>query len=274
MIYFILFSYYPLVRGFIMSIQEFRLIGNTPFIGLDNYWVVLKDPVFWRVVQNTVVIGLGILIAGFFAPIIVALSLNEVMQTWFKKLTQMVIYLPHLFSWVVVAGIWIFLLSPDGGLVNTILMALGLDMPIHFLAEAGYARWVMVFTATWKEMGFICILYLASIVAINPALYEAARMDGVNRWQMVRFITIPQLYPTMKVVLMLSVLSILRIFDQIFIMKNPAIARSVDVIMVYTYEKGILDFKMGVATAASFLVIFATIILTFIVRAIIRYDEG
>jgi putative aldouronate transport system permease protein len=257
-----------------MSIQEFRLIGNTPFNGLDNYIVVLQDPIFWRTVVNTVVIGLGILVAGFFAPIIVALSLNEVMKTWFKKLTQMVIYLPHLFSWVVVAGIWIFLLSPDGGLVNILLQGLGLEQPIHFLADEKYAKWVMVFTATWKEMGFICILYLASIVSINPALYEAARMDGVNRWQMVRFITIPQLYPTMKVVLMLSVLSILRIFDQIFIMKNPAIARSVDVIMVYTYEKGILDFKMGVATAASFLVIFATIILTFIVRAIIRYDEG
>ncbi|WP_262679869.1 ABC transporter permease subunit [Paenibacillus sp. J5C2022] len=273
MLYFLIFTYYPLIRGFIMSLQQFRLIGDTPFVGLDNYMKVLKDPVFYDVFLNTIVIGGGILIAGFIAPIVIALLLNEIAQKALKKWIQMVIYLPHLFSWVVIGGIWIFMLSPDGGLVNEVLLALGKESPIPFLSSETYARGVMIASATWKEMGYTCILFLAAIVAINPSLYEAARMDGANRWQLVRYVTLPGLYSTMKVVLLLNMMSVLRMFDQIFIMKNPAIAKYVDVIMVYTYEKGIMEFNMGVATAASFVVIALTFILTMITRLVVRYDN-
>ncbi|CAG7642345.1 putative multiple-sugar transport system permease YteP [Paenibacillus solanacearum] len=272
--YFCLFSFYPLIRGFIISFQNFRLIGNRPFVGFDNYAAVLRDTAFWDAFQNTLVIGVGSLVIGFVAPIVLALSLNEVMSTWFKKVTQMVVYLPHLFSWVVVGGMWIMMLSPDTGIVNQILLALGADKPIGFMSSSYYARGVMILTSVWKEMGFTCILYLAAIVSINPALYEAAKIDGASRWQAVRYITLPSLVSTMKVVVMLNVLSILRMFDQIFVMRNGAIARQVDVIMMYTYQKGILEFKIGLATAAGFLVIFATLIITFVTRFLIRYDEG
>ncbi|OXM87615.1 ABC transporter permease subunit [Paenibacillus rigui] len=274
MAYFAIFSYYPLVRGLTISFQEFRLIGNRPFIGLQNYSTVLKDSSFWHVLENTLLLGGGTLIIGFVMPILLALSLNEVFSTWFKKVTQMVVYLPHLFSWVVVGGMWILMLSPDTGIVNQILKLLGAAKPIAFMSTESYARWVMILTSVWKEMGFTCILYLAAIVSINPALYEAARIDGANRWQLVRFVTLPSLVTTMKVVIMLNVLGILRMFDQIFVMRNGAIAKSVDVLMMYTYQKGILEFKIGLATAAGFLVILATLIITFITRAIIRYDEG
>ncbi|MEK3725381.1 ABC transporter permease subunit [Paenibacillus sp. FSL H8-0034] len=272
--YFLLFSYYPLVRGFIISFQNFRLIGNRPFVGFDNYLFVLKDPTFWTAFQNTLVIGGFTLAIGFIMPIILALSLNEVLSVWFKKLTQMIVYLPHLFSWVVVGGMWIMLLSPDTGIVNQILQLLGSAKPISFMSSTIYARSIMVFTAVWKDMGFIVILYLASIVSINPSLYEAARIDGANRWQLVRFVTLPSLASTMKVVIMLNVLSALRMFDQIIVMRNGAIASKVDVIMMYTFQKGILEFNIGTATAAGFIVIFATLILTFITRLIIRYDDG
>ncbi|MCY9662158.1 ABC transporter permease subunit [Paenibacillus chondroitinus] len=274
MAYFLVFSYYPLVRGFIISFQEFRLIGNRPFIGFDNYITVLKDHAFWEMLQNTLLLGGGMLVIGFIMPILLALSLNEILQAWFKKVVQMIVYIPHLFSWVVVGGMWILMLSPDTGIVNAILKLVGVAKPITFMASADSARWVMVLTSVWKEMGFICILYLATIVAINPALYEAARMDGANRWQLVRYVTLPSLVSTMKVVIMLNVLSILRIFDQIIVMRNGAIAKKVDVIMMYTYQKGILEFKVGLATSAGFLVIFATLLITFVTRAIIRYDEG
>lgn len=272
--YFLIFSYYPLVRGFIISFQNFRLIGNRPFVGLENYMTVLKDPSFWDTFQNTLLIGGGSLLAGFVMPILLALSLNEVLFTWYKKLTQMVVYLPHLFSWVVVGGMWILMLSPDTGIVNQLMKAFGAAKPISFMSDETYARGIMIFTSVWKEMGFTCILYLASIVAINPSLYEAARIDGANRWQQVRFITLPQLVSTMKVVIMLNVLGVLRMFDQIVVMRNGAIARKVDVIMMYTYQKGILEFKVGTASAAGFLIILATLILTFVTRAVIRYDEG
>lgn len=274
MAYFLVFSYYPLVRGFIISFQEFRLIGNRPFIGFDNYITVLKDHTFWEMLQNTLLLGGGMLVIGFIMPILLALSLNEILQAWFKKVVQMIVYIPHLFSWVVVGGMWILMLSPDTGIVNAILKLVGAERPIAFMSSADSARWVMVLTSVWKEMGFICILYLATIVAINPALYEAARIDGANRWQLVRYVTLPSLVSTMKVVIMLNVLSILRIFDQIIVMRNGAIAKKVDVIMMYTYQKGILEFKVGLATSAGFLVIFATLLITFVTRAIIRYDEG
>jgi putative aldouronate transport system permease protein len=270
-IYFFIFSFYPLIRGFIISLQEFRLIGERPFIWFENYVTVLNDPMFWQALKNTIFIGGGILSIGFIAPIMVAISLNEVLKVVFKKFTQTIIYLPHLFSWVVVGGIWIFILSPDGGLVNEIFNWFGLE-PVHFLAKEDFARPIMVLSAVWKDMGYNCIIYLAAIVAINPTLYEAARIDGATKWQEIKHVTIPQLIPTMKVVLLLNMMGILRIFDQIFIFSNPAIAREVEVLMVYAYEKGILEFKMGIATAAAFLVIFTTLLLVMITRKVIRYD--
>ncbi len=272
--YFAVMAYYPLLQGFVMSMQKFRLIGDRPFIGLDNYDAVWSDPAFWQSVTNTFWVGGGTLLLGFAAPLIAALSLNEVLHSGFKKATQMIIYLPHLFSWVIVGGVWIFILSPDGGLVNELLKLVGQDQPIAFFAKESYGRWIMILSATWKEMGFTCVIYLAAIVSINPALYEAARIDGANRFQQLLRITLPQLAGTMKVVLLLGLLGVVRVFDQIFVMKNPAIASKVDVLMIYTYEKGILQFNMGVASAASFLVVLLTLILTFAVRYAVRFDKG
>lgn len=271
--YFIIFSFYPLVRGFIISFQKYRLIGDRPFVGFDNYLGVLKDPVFWDVFQNTIVIGAGIFVINFFLPLVLALSLNEVASVWFKKVTQMIVYLPHLFSWVIVGGMWILMLSPDTGIVNQIIQLFGAH-PVGFLSSERFARIVMILTSGWKEMGYTCILYLAAIVNINPSLYEAASIDGANRWQKVCNVTIPQLASTMKMVVMLSVLGILRMFDQILVMRNGAIASKVDVVMMYTYQKGILEFNIGPATAAGFLIILATLAISFVTRAVIRYDEG
>ncbi|MGY5343934.1 ABC transporter permease subunit [Paenibacillus glucanolyticus] len=271
--YFLIFSFYPLARGLVISFQDYRLIGDRPFIGFDNYGSVLKDPAFWDVSRNTLVIGGGIFVINFILPLILALSLNEVASVWFKKMTQMIVYLPHLFSWVVVGGMWILLLSPDTGIVNQIIQLFG-GQSVSFLSSDRYARTVMILTSGWKEMGYTCILYLAAIVNINPSLYEAASMDGASRWQKVRYVTLPMLKSTMKVVIMLNILGILRMFDQIFVMSNGAIANKVDVIMMYTYQKGILEFSIGPATAAGFLVIMATFMLTYATRAVIRYDEG
>jgi putative aldouronate transport system permease protein len=271
--YFLIFSFYPLARGLVISFQDYRLIGDRPFIGFDNYGSVLKDPAFWDVSRNTLVIGGGIFVINFILPLILALSLNEVTSVWFKKMTQMIVYLPHLFSWVVVGGMWILLLSPDTGIVNQIIQLFG-GQSVGFLSSDRYARTVMILTSGWKEMGYTCILYLAAIVNINPSLYEAASMDGASRWQKVRYVTLPMLKSTMKVVIMLNILGILRMFDQIFVMSNGAIANKVDVIMMYTYQKGILEFSIGPATAAGFLVIMATFMLTYATRAVIRYDEG
>src|SRR5690349_6391773 len=270
-IYFLIFAYYPLLRGFIISLQDYRLIGNRPFVGLDNYLAVVRDPTFWQVVQNTLIISSGILIVGFFVPIAVALALNEVLVAAFKKFAQMIVYLPHLFSWVEVGGIWIYLLSPDRGIVNAFIQLAGGD-PVSFLSRGDLARPIMILLPVWKDRAFNAILYLAAIVGISPNLYEAARIDGAGRWQQMRFVTLPQLVPTMKVVLLLSLMGVLRIFDEIYLLRNGAIQRDIDVVMTYVYDKGILQFKLGFATAATFLVILGTIVLVAVARKATRFD--
>lgn len=272
-LFFLVFLYFPLVRGFMISLQEFRMIGDRPFVGLEQYRQVLSDPVFWRVLGNTLAIGAGQLAFGFVLSLLAALSLGELLNPLFKKFSQLVLYMPHLFSWVIVGGIWIFLLSPDGGMVNELLMRLGGEGNVHFLASEKYAKWIIIFTSVWKEMGYTCIIYLAAMTLINPSLYEAARIDGAGRWKQILQITLPQLVPTMKMVVILQVLAVLRMFDQIMVMRNPAIYREVDVLMTYVYELGIQQFHMDLASAASFLVIFATLLLTLLFRRVVSFDK-
>lgn len=262
--YFAVFVYYPLYEGIIASFQKFNLLGNRPWIGWENYSTAWNDPAFWQVVRNTLLIGGGILILGFLPPIIVALSLNELRLSLFKKFTQTAVYLPHLFSWVVIGGIWIYLLSPRGGLVNEILELFGAD-PVRFLTNATWARFTMILVPIWKDMGYAAIIYLASITAINPSLYEAARIDGASRFQQAYQITLPLLKPTMKVVLMLNVLGLLRIFDQIYVMRNPVVQRKIDVLMTFVYDKGIQQYDVGYASAISVMVLLATLALTAVV---------
>lgn len=271
-VYFLIFLYFPLVRGFTISLQEFRMIGERPFVGLEQYKAVLGDPFFWQALKNTLWIGAGQLAFGFAASLLAALSLGEVLNPLFKKFNQMVLYIPHLFSWVIVGGIWIVLLSPDGGMVNELLKLAGVEQPVHFLAEERYARWIMIGTSVWKEMGYTCIIYLAAMTLINPSLYEAARLDGAGRLKQLWYVTLPQLVPTMKTVFVLQLLGVLRMFDQLIVMRNPAIYREVDVLMTYVYEQGIQQFQMDIASAASFLIIAATLVLTLIFSRVSRYD--
>lgn len=271
-VYFALFVYYPLVEGVIASFQEFRLLGNRPWVGVDNYQVAWNDSHFWQIVRNTLFIGGGILIVGFLPPIIVAVSLNELINVRFKKFAQTVVYLPHLFSWVVIGGMWIYLLSPGGGLVNE-LLALVDAGPVRFLTNSGWARSLMILLPIWKDVGFAAIIYLAAITTINPVLYEAARIDGASRFQQIYQITIPLLAPTMKVVLMLNILGLLRIFDQIYVLRNGVVQRQVDVLMTYVYDTGILQYEVGLASAVSVMVLIATLGLTAIVWTVTGFGK-
>lgn len=262
--YFLIFVYYPLYQGAASSFQEFKLLGTAEWIGTENYLEVWKDGTFWQVVKNTLLIGGGILVFGFFPPIMVALALNEAATLLFKKLAQTTVYLPHLFSWVVIGGMWIFLLSPGGGLVNELLALINVG-PVRFLTNTTWARATMIGLPIWKDMGYAAIIYLASITSINPSLYEAARIDGASRFQQMYQITLPLLKPTMKVVFMLNILGLLRIFDQIFVMRNPVVQGGIDVIMTYVYDMGIQRYELGFASAISVMVLLTTLLLTAIV---------
>jgi putative aldouronate transport system permease protein len=270
--YFAVFVYYPLYQGVVSSLEDFRLLGGSTYVGTDNYVAVWNDPKFWQVVRNTLLIGGGIIIFGFFPPIMVALALNEVSHLLFKKFAQTVVYLPHLFSWVVIGGMWIYLLSTSGGLVNELLALIDVG-PVRFLTNTNWARTMMIGLPIWKDMGYAAIIYLASITSISPTLYEAARIDGASRFQQMYQITLPLLTSTMKVVFMLNILGLLRIFDQIYVMRNGVVQSRVDVIMTYVYDLGIQKYEVGLASAISVMVLVTTLVMTAIVWRVTGFGQ-
>jgi putative aldouronate transport system permease protein len=270
-VYFIVFTYYPLVHSVLISMQDFKLIGNRPFIGFENYRNVLVDPNFWADFRNTLFLGISILLIGFVAPIIIALSLNELLSQWLKRSIQMVIYLPHLFSWAVVGGLWIELLNPDGGLINAVLNAFGISS-IQFMSDPNVARWVIILVSVWKEFGFNSVIYLAALAGINPELYASAKVDGANRWQETWYVTIPGLARTMQIVGLLSIMGVLRMFDQIYVMRNAVIQPKVDVLMTYVYDQG-SQMNIGQATASALIILVFTLLLTVFTQRLVKYDS-
>lgn len=270
--YFVVFSLYPVIQGLYISTQQVLLLGGGVFVGLENYRSVLQDPMFWQATWNTLLLGIGTIALGVLVPLIVSIALHELPFAPLRKLTQTVIYTPHLFSWVVVGGIWIQVLSPDGGLANELLKMLG-GTAVHFLADTVWVRPVLVLLATWKSMGYNAVIYYAAISSLDPVLYEAATVDGATRWQKITKLTLPLLRPTVGVVFLLSTTGALRMFDQVFILRNPATSRTIDVLMTYVYDRGMLEFNLGESTAASFLIVIAGLGLLGVLRKAMDVDK-
>jgi len=273
-LYFIVFSYYPLALGILNSFRKSKLIGPPEFVGLDNYKEVLSNPLYLNALENTVVVGLFTFIVQFAFGLLIALSLNEVRIKFVKSAIQSVTYLPNLLSWAIVGGMWITILSPSG-MVNAIRQIMYGDgiNPIIYMSEPKFARTIMVLTGAWKGAGYFAVLFIAAIVSINQSIYESARIDGASRFKQIVYITIPSLVSTMKVIVVLGSMSILRNFDQIFVMGNSMIYDKVRNLLYLIYTDGIVNFKVGLATAAATIVLIATFLLSTFVRKLTRYDE-
>jgi putative aldouronate transport system permease protein len=267
---FLTFTYVPLVDGLRISFQDFRFVGQSRFVGLKNYIEAVRTPGFWRVFRNTVILGFSNVVLTAFVPMILALLLNEIRFKAWKRFSQTIIYMPHLFSWVIVGGIWIFMLSPNAGIINAARSLFGLE-PIYFMAKEAFARPIMIGVNLWKQAGYVCILFLAAIAGINPELYEAAMIDGAGGFKRAFYITIPELLRTLQVILLLNVMGALRIFNQIYVMRNEVIAPKVDVIMFYVYDRGLVQFKIGYASAIAVMIFLLTLIITLLAKRLIRY---
>lgn len=271
LLYFLVFSYFPLFLGVIQSFQEVKLMGDAEWVGLENYKSILKDKQFFNSLINGSIIGFGTLCFTFSTSLILALGINELRNSKIKSLIQTTTYLPHLFSWTVVGGIWINILGPNG-FVNGLLEEFG-QKTVLFMTEKDLARWIMIFTGTWKSMGYTAVLFLASIVAINPSLFEAAQIDSASRFKQIRRIILPELKPTMVTVFILGLMGIFTNFDQVFIMGNPAIIQKIKTPILYIFENGINRFKIGIATAGSVIVLILTMTIIFIVRRFIEKEN-
>ncbi len=251
--YFILFRYVPMY-GITLAFKKFNLakgILGSPWVGLDNFTTLFATQTFLRAIRNTVIISLQRLVFGFPMPILLALMINEVRHLKFKKVVQTVSYLPHFLSWVILAGLFLQMLSPSTGPVNHILTQwFGVRDPIFFLGDNAYFRGTLIVTDIWKGMGWGSVLYLATIAGIDTSLYEAAVMDGASRMQRILYITLPCLIPTISILLILNVGGILDAgFDQIFNMYNEAVYETGDIIDTYVYRVGLGQMRYSQGTA-------------------------
>lgn len=255
LIFIIIFSYIPMA-GLRIAFQRFipakGMFGDQQWIGLDNFKYVMELPSLFQVIWNTLYISSLKLILGLIVPIIFAILLNELKNQLVKRSIQTTIYLPYFLSWVVLGGILIDILSPSNGIVNQFLMWLGLE-PIFFLGDNKWFPITLVMTDVWKTFGYGTIVYLAAITGIDPGLYEAATMDGANRWHKAWHITIPGMR---MVIVLLSVLSLGQLlnagFDQVFNLYSPQVYQSGDILDTFVYRIGLLDAQYGVATAVGF----------------------
>ncbi|MCU6708068.1 ABC transporter permease subunit [Paenibacillus sp. J5C_2022] len=247
----VIYSYIPLAGGAI-AFQNFMPSKGwfgSKWVGLEHFRYVFELPDIWKVIRNTITISLMKMIAGLAVPILFALLLNEVGKTFFKRTTQTLIYLPHFLSWVILGGILVDILSPSEGIVNLLIQWMGAK-PIFFLGDNSWFPYVLVLTETWKEFGFGTIVYLAALTGINPALYEAAVIDGAGRFKQTLHITLPGIVPIIVLMATLSLGNVLNAgFDQVFNLYNPQVYESGDVLDTLVYRIGLEDAQYSVATA-------------------------
>ncbi len=271
LIYFAIFTFWPMGMGLVQSVQKEQLFKPAIWIGFENYKTILTDPVFKQAMINSVLLGTVSLLINLFVAFILTIGLNEIKSKFAKSALQTVSFLPYLFSWTVVGGMWIFILSHNG-IVNTLLETLGLDK-IGFFTTASMGRPVILFTNAWKQAGYFCVLFLASVVGIDPALYEAAIIDGASRMKQIRYIILPQLIPTISTLLVVGATGVLRNFDQVLMLERPVTKDGIRTVLLYIYEEGIIKSKTGKATAAAVIVLLVTMVITVITRRISGYDQ-
>ncbi|RXZ82469.1 sugar ABC transporter permease [Paenibacillaceae bacterium] len=270
-----LFSYIPMA-GIQVAFKDFHIgmtIWNSQWVGLENF-DFLKDEQFWIVVRNTIYIAALKFVTGFPAPIILALMINEVRHNGMKRFVQSVSYLPHFFSWIVVAYILQSLLTLDGGLVNQLIVNLGGES-IFFLGSTEWFRPMIVVSGLWKEVGWNTILYLAAITAIDPQLYEAAKVEGAGKMAQIRHITFPGILPTVSIVLILSMPSLITVgMDQIYPLMNPANQPVADVLDTYILRSGLQQGYFSMATAIGLLSSVISLILVLFTNRVSRKING
>jgi putative aldouronate transport system permease protein len=249
-LFLLLFRYVPML-GNVIAFRRFRPGGSIfgdEWVGLRYVELFINDAKFWDVFQNTVILGGLTLLIVFPLPIVLALLLNEVRRSWFKRLAQTISYLPHFMSIVIIAGMVIQIFSVQGT-VNQIIEAVGGD-PIGFIQRPEWFRSIYISSEAWQTVGWGTILYLAALTTIDASLYEASRIDGANRWKQTWHITLPGIRPTMITLLILNIGSFMAVgFEKVLLLYNPLTYPTADVISTYLYRIGIESGNFSYATA-------------------------
>lgn len=250
-----IFSYMPMY-GLIIAFQNYKigaplfsLYANIQWVGLDNFITFFHSIYFFRVLRNTLLIGIYAILFGFWFPIAFALLLNEIRHRSYKRVVQTLSYLPYFVSLVIVAGIMVSFLSSQDGIINILLENIGLSK-INFLNKSDYFRSIYTISGIWQTFGWTSIIYLASLSTIDGSLYESAKIDGANRWHQAIYISLPGIAPTIIILLVLAIGSLmLDNTEKIILLYNPTIYETADTIGSFAYRTGILDGKYSYAAA-------------------------
>lgn len=251
----LIYNYGPMV-GLLMAFENYKptkgLFGSE-WVGLGNFRRLFSYPNIESIIFNTVYISVFKLILGIIVPVIFALLLNEIKNRFFSGYVQVVTCLPYFLSWVILGGVFTNILSPSNGIVNEIIKFFG-GTPIYFLGDNQTFPWTLIITDTWKNFGYSSIVYLAAMSSIDPALYEAAEMDGAGRFKKILHVTLPGIVPMIFVMTVLSLGNVLNAgFDQIFNLYSPQVYQSGDILDTFIYRLGIEDAQYSMSTAVGLL---------------------
>ena len=265
------FSYIPMI-GILIGFKDLDYTLNVmkdlqtkPFVGLENFIKFVQDAQFKNVMMNTICLNVLELVITFPIPILFALLLNELRSSKFRRVVQTCTYFPYFISWVVYGGIVLAFLSSDGGFINNILLQLGLiDNSITFMSNPDYFYAIVIVSSAIKGTGWGSVIYVAAITGVDPRMYEAARIDGANRLQMARSVTLPSIASTITVLLLLAISGLLNSgFDRIYMLQNPLNLSRSEVLDTYIYKIGISQRRFSFTTAVGvFKSIVAVVLLT------------
>nr|WP_240160009.1 ABC transporter permease subunit [Paenibacillus aceris] len=250
-LYFLIFRYAPM-WGLVIAFQNympFLGITKSEWVGFAHFYALFTGPDFWMLLRNTAILAAYNIFLFFPLPIIVALMLNEVRHEVYKRIVVSLVYVPHFLSWVIVVSFFYFFFAIQNGIVNEIIQSLGFQK-VHFLDSASWFRPMVTLEVIWKETGWGTIIFMAALAGVNPQLYEAARMDGANRWRQLYHITLPSIRSTIIILLILRLGSFLDTgFEQIYLMLNTLNREVGEVFDTYVYTVGILGGQFGFSAA-------------------------
>ncbi|MFS0723111.1 ABC transporter permease [Paenibacillus sp. 1P07SE] len=251
LVFLAIFKYTP-IYGLVIAFQDFNIfrgIGDSPWVGLKQFERLFASDDFGTIMTNTLLISLYKIVILFPIPIVIAILLNEVGRMWFKRTIQTIIYLPHFLSWVIIAGLFVNIMSPQTGIVNGMISYFGGET-INFFMDNDYFRSIIVATAGWKEAGWNAIIFIAAIAGLDPELYEASKLDGASRIQQVFTITLPGIASTIILMLILRIGNVLEAgTEQILLLYNPTVYETGDVIGTYIYRMGLTSMEYSFSTA-------------------------
>lgn len=250
-LFFLIFRYIPM-GGVLIAFQDYSPFGgflNSEWVGFAHFARLFGEPDFWGLLKNTMILSALNLFLFFPAPVLIAVVLNEVRLQWFRKTVQTVIYMPHFLSWVVVVGITVILFSTQDGAINKALVNAGMS-PLEIMTNPDYFRATYLIQNIWKEAGWNAIIFLAALASIDPTLYEAAVVDGANRWKQLWHVTLPALRSVIIILFILRLGHVMDIgFEHIYLMQNPLNLSVSDVFDTYVYRTGVLQGEFSYTTA-------------------------